>query len=179
MEQWIREIKVFFDKKKLEIYQLPGTEPEIESFFLDPESLWVKSKTPMPLRVVLITQSVSQAAILSLLANSHVQSFANLAGARFKTQEKLGSKPPDSARNIKAASSKRKTTIFTRKWCFVALDEVHEYRGEKSRQFVGAVAISKCALAMAGVSATPVMSNAKVCSPCGLPGLPSHHWSII
>lgn len=59
MEQWIREIKVFFDKKKVEIYQLPGSEQEIESFFLDPESLWVKSDIPMPLRIVLITQSVS------------------------------------------------------------------------------------------------------------------------
>lgn len=112
---------------------------------------------------------------MSLLTNSHVQSFATLAGARFKTQERLGSKPPDSDRSIKAASSKRKMTIFARNWCFLALDEVHEYRGEKSRQFIGAVAISKRALAVVGVSATPVMSNAKVCSYCGRPRVPSHH----
>jgi len=174
IEQWIREIKVFFDKKKVEIYQLPGTEEEIESFFLDVQSPWVKSETPMPLRIVLITHSVSQSVTMSLLANSHVQSFASLAGARFKTQEKLGSKPPDSERSIKSASAKRNTTIFTRKWCFLTLDEVHEYRGEKSRQFVGAVAIAKHASATVGVSATPVMSNAKVCCYCGLPGVPSH-----
>ena len=90
------------------------------------------------------------------------KSFANLAGARFKMKERMGSKPPDTVRPVKPASSKRKTTIFTREWSLLAIDEVHEYRGEKSRQFVGAVAIANKARAVIGASATPVLSNAKV-----------------
>jgi SNF2 family DNA or RNA helicase len=72
MEQWIREIKVFFNKKKVDIYQLPGTEEEIEKFFLDKKSPWVMSATPPPARIVLIMHSVSHSATLSLLANCHV-----------------------------------------------------------------------------------------------------------
>lgn len=68
MEQWIREIKVFFNKKSVEIYQLPGTEEEIEKFFGDVKSPWVESKTPLPLRIVLIMQSVSCSSSFSLFS---------------------------------------------------------------------------------------------------------------
>jgi len=90
-------------------------------------------------------------------------------------KQKLGTNPPDTDRFIKPLSSTRKTTIFARDWCLLAIDEVHEYRGEKSRQFVGAVALAKKATAVVGASATPVLSNAKVHSSSGLPRLPSHH----
>ena len=179
MEQWVREIKVFFDKKRVEIYPLPGTEDEIEEFFNGKNSAWVTSESPMILRIVLITQSVSPSTIMLLLANSQVQSFASLASARFRTEDRLGAKPPDTDRKLKVASSRRKTTIFTRKWCLLTFDEVHEYRGERSRQFIGAVAIAQCASAVVGVSATPVMSNAKVCRSCGLPGGPSDHCHLL
>jgi len=59
MEQWIREIKVFFHRKNIEFYQLPGTETEIENFFLNPGNPWANSLTPMPFCILLITQSVS------------------------------------------------------------------------------------------------------------------------
>lgn len=72
MEQWIREIKVFFDKKTIEIYQLPATDEDVEAFFLNPKSPWVKSTTPMPLRLVLLTQSVSESATVSMPANFRV-----------------------------------------------------------------------------------------------------------
>ncbi|KIM38289.1 hypothetical protein M413DRAFT_12967 [Hebeloma cylindrosporum] len=147
MEQWIREIKVFFSKKSIDYYQLPGTEAEIETFFTDPKSAWCQSKTPMPFRIVLITQSM--------------QAFATLAGARFTMSQRMGGNPPDSDYNVKKASSKRKTTLFTREWCLFAVDEIHEYRGEKSRHFVGAVRVAKNSLAVIGASATPVHSNAK------------------
>jgi hypothetical protein len=52
----------------------------------------------------------------------------------------------------------------------VAIDEIHEYRGEKSRPFVGAVAMSMQAMAVIGASATPVLSNAKVSRCHCLPG---------
>ena len=59
MEQWIWEIKVFFNKKSMEIYQLPGMEKEIEHFFVNAKSPCVSSHTPMPLHIYLIVQSVS------------------------------------------------------------------------------------------------------------------------
>jgi hypothetical protein len=89
-------------------------------------------------------------------------------------KQSLASKPPDSERSVKTLSSKRKTTLFTRNWCFVAFDEVHEYRGERSRQFVGAVEIAKCAVAAVGISATPVLSNAKVSLLVVIPDCPFH-----
>ena len=55
----IHKIKVFFNKKSIEIYQLPGTEEEIEKFFDDVTSLWVELKTPLTLWITLIMQSVS------------------------------------------------------------------------------------------------------------------------
>ena len=89
-------------------------------------------------------------------------------------KELLRNNLPDMERSIKLSSSKCTTMIFTQWWTLLNIDEIHEYRGKKSRQFMGTVAIAKQALAVVGASATPVLSILKVHSSCGLPGLPSH-----
>jgi hypothetical protein len=59
-------------------------------------------------------------------------------------------------------------TLFNIQFCVVAIDEIHEFRGPRSRGFIGAVAIARSASLVIGCSATPIVSQPRVSCPVGL-----------
>jgi SNF2 family DNA or RNA helicase len=68
--QWTQELKTFFNPKQIEIHPLPITEAEVEAYFQSDE--WVKSQTPMILRVVIASHSVRNMIETSVFLNSHL-----------------------------------------------------------------------------------------------------------
>lgn len=50
------------------------------------------------------------------------------------------------------------------KWCTGTIDEIHEFRGDKSRFFLGTLALAKCAHLVLGATATPIVSQPRACN---------------
>jgi hypothetical protein len=47
-------------------------------------------------------------------------------------------------------------------WCTAVIDEIHEFRGDKSRYFLGALALAHCVKLIVGASATLIVSQPRV-----------------
>jgi SNF2 family DNA or RNA helicase len=58
VDQWISELKKFFRKGTVEIYQVPIQESVFETYFTDENGAWKKSKTPLVFRILLCSASV-------------------------------------------------------------------------------------------------------------------------
>jgi len=85
---------------------------------------------------------------------------ANQVGQYFDTHKKIGPRPFDMERKV---ISSRELTLFTVQFCVVAFDEIHEFRGSRSRGFIGAVALARLASFAVGCTATPIVSQPRVC----------------
>lgn len=159
VEQWTRELKIFFSSKMIEIHTLPTSESAVE-LYLNEE--FRKSTAPDILRVVICSHSVSVSRqFIHAVADMSFQTLANLSGQYFDIKRSIKSKPLDVERNI---LSTRTNTIFTTDFCLVAIDEIHEFRGSRSRAFIGAVALAKRAAVVVGATATPIVSQPRVSS---------------
>jgi len=71
VDQWTRELRIFFKKGTIEIYQVPGKEEDFEKFFIDPKMPWMLSKTPMVFRILLCTTSVCTPETTSSITDSN------------------------------------------------------------------------------------------------------------
>jgi len=162
VEQWAQEFATFFDKGTIEIYRVPHIESDFETYFSSDDQDWVKSKTPFIFRILLCTSSVCilHGGKSSIQANiMFLQAFHCLTNSRFYTHKVSRSDPPDADREVIPTSAARRVTLFTLDICTFVIDEIHEFRGDRSKNFIGAVAMGKRARVVIGCTATPLHSN--------------------
>lgn len=91
------------------------------------------------------------------------KTFAGLVGSRFQARgRRERGDDPDTLPPVKPASQKCQNNIFKMEWCTAVIDEIHEFRGDKSRYFLGALALANCVKLIVGASATLIVSQPRV-----------------
>ncbi|KAJ3489622.1 hypothetical protein NLJ89_g11513 [Agrocybe chaxingu] len=143
VDQWISELKRFNVEGSMDIFRLGPSAEAVAHFFTSPDSKWNESHQELIKRVVVCPHSA----------------FNNLTSHHFYTFRRPAGVPPDTPRDVRAASIELGASLFSQKWLLMAADELHDMRGENARGFAGVCGIWPQAALSMGITATPIFSK--------------------
>ncbi|KAF8668495.1 hypothetical protein AX14_006173 [Amanita brunnescens Koide BX004] len=140
IDQWRRELKVFFKPNVIDIFVLPTQAAKLQKFFQeDKDGSWMRSRHEKIRRIVLIPHSV----------------FCSLTGMSYFTDRKGRQ---DTCVDDQRALKQQAADFFQMEWCTTWIDEAHEFR-TISRGFVGAVQLRHKTHMTNACTATPLYTK--------------------
>ena len=166
INQWVKELKTFFDSYSIDIYQFPTQSKDFQLWFT--QGSWAESRQPFIKRIVIVAHSVScritTAMPLRLLIEDDVQTVATQSRQMMLTSPRHNRKRAlaDPRAPASCAHKYKSGCLWEEKtWCTLFVDEA-QFARRPSALFHGLVALGNASAARVFATATPLVNEPSV-----------------
>jgi len=161
--QWSNQLKVFFRPHAVDIFVFPPSQKDQEEFWSGDRSPWMKARSQMAQRIVLVQETVSKFKTNMRINSFRFQTIARQCTRYFSTVRPKGQPLYDSlpCRTGVEFNNAAAYSLFSRDWATVWIDEAHSAR-KVGRLYAGLQGLREKSVMMNAVTATPLYTSPKV-----------------